>query len=178
MIDGTADLRIVNEEAKQEEFIPDEEELEIERRQEAQRIALAHGGFSDLPEFEAAIMAHAAKGGGDFHGSNGYAGLMSGHLPKKEESKDKPEDKADKPEDPIHKILKSQKEAQEGSHAGRMAATGEGKQAVFEAPASAGQPHTPAPSGSVAAPAAESATVVAQAQTAQATGTMRATDEL
>ena len=45
IIDGTADLTIANEEAKKEEFVPDESELEIQRKQEAQRMALAHGGF-------------------------------------------------------------------------------------------------------------------------------------
>lgn len=45
IIDGTADLEIANKEAAQEEFAPDETELEIERKQEAQRMALAHGGF-------------------------------------------------------------------------------------------------------------------------------------
>lgn len=45
IIDGTADLEIANKQAATEEFVPSEEELEIERQQEAQRIALAHGGF-------------------------------------------------------------------------------------------------------------------------------------
>lgn len=45
IIDGTANLEIANKEASQEEFTPSEEDLEIERQQEAQRIALAHGGY-------------------------------------------------------------------------------------------------------------------------------------
>lgn len=45
IIDGTANLEIANKEAAEEEFVPDETELEIERKQEAQRMALAHGGF-------------------------------------------------------------------------------------------------------------------------------------
>jgi protein disulfide-isomerase A6 len=52
VIDGTADLTVANEEAKAEEYEPTEEELEIQRKQEAQRIALLHGGYSDLIDFE------------------------------------------------------------------------------------------------------------------------------
>lgn len=45
IIDGTANLEIANKQAAEEEFTPDETELEIERKQEAQRMAIAHGGF-------------------------------------------------------------------------------------------------------------------------------------
>ncbi|KAG9224258.1 hypothetical protein CCMSSC00406_0004757 [Pleurotus cornucopiae] len=77
VIDGTADLTVANEEAKSEEFVPDEEELEIQRKQEAQRIALAHGGFSDLIDFEKAIKeGHGA----DFHDTHGFPGMM-GDVP-------------------------------------------------------------------------------------------------
>ena len=44
-IDGTANWEIANKQAAEEEFTPDETELEIERKQEAQRMAIAHGGF-------------------------------------------------------------------------------------------------------------------------------------
>ncbi|KAJ4474937.1 hypothetical protein J3R30DRAFT_3505018 [Lentinula aciculospora] len=77
VIDGTADLKIVNEEAASEEFVPDEAELEIERKQEAQRIALAHGGFANFIDFEDAI-----KKGHNPHGAQGYPGML-GDLPKK-----------------------------------------------------------------------------------------------
>lgn len=73
VIDGTANLTVINEEAKAEEFVPDEKELEIERQQEAQRIALAHGGFVDLVDFEAAIKNGA---GADYHDVHGYPGMM------------------------------------------------------------------------------------------------------
>ncbi|KAG5219345.1 Thioredoxin domain-containing protein [Salix suchowensis] len=77
VIDGTADLTVANDEAKSEEFVPDEEELEIQRKQEAQRIALAHGGFSDLIDFEKAIKeGHGA----DFHDTHGFPGMM-GDVP-------------------------------------------------------------------------------------------------
>ncbi|KAJ3918702.1 hypothetical protein F5877DRAFT_90518 [Lentinula edodes] len=77
VIDGTADLKIVNEEAASEEFVPDEAELEIERKQEAQRIALAHGGFANFIDFEDAL-----KKGHNPHGSQGYPGML-GDLPQK-----------------------------------------------------------------------------------------------
>lgn len=80
VIDGTADLTVINEEAKAEEFVPDEKELEIERQQEAQRIALAHGGFVDLVDFEAAIKNGA---GADYHDVHGYPGMMGAPPVKK-----------------------------------------------------------------------------------------------
>lgn len=193
VIDGTADLRIVNAEAKKEEFVPEESELEIERKQEAQRIALLHGGFSDLPEFEAAILAHGADAA-NFHGVHGFGGgmgTMDGSLPKPdEEKKEATKEKetaesaaapaAGKPEDPIHKILKhEQAKAQgESSSVGQMAATGDGKQAVFEAPSSAGQPQTPAPSGTPAPAAEESPSVAVPPLSAEATASAHAKDEL
>jgi len=79
VIDGTADLTVVNEQAAAEEFVPDEAELEIERKQEAQRMALAHGGFAEFIDFEDALK----KGhGADFHSTHGYPGAMD-DLPKK-----------------------------------------------------------------------------------------------
>lgn len=165
MIDGTADLRIVNEEAKQEEFTPDETELEIERKQEAQRIALAHGGFNDLIDFEKAIL----EGHGNYHESAGYGGMMHGKLPNKEDLK---------ADDPLHQYLKHQKDeaAQEPLHS-PMAETAKGEEPGIKT----GQPVTAAPSGT-AAPAADAPTVVAQPESAQPTasaaGGERAKDEL
>ncbi|EKM50584.1 uncharacterized protein PHACADRAFT_263943 [Phanerochaete carnosa HHB-10118-sp] len=157
VIDGTADLRVVNEEAKNEEFAPDEKELEIQRRQEAQRIALAHGGFSSLIDFEKAVLSGQNPHGPDHAG---YPGMM-GEMPKDDA----------KPEDPIHNILKHQKqeEAQsDSSKAGKMAATGDSHQATFEAGSLSGQPQTAALSGTPAAPS-EASTVVAQPKSAQET---------
>ncbi|KAJ7173600.1 hypothetical protein C8R46DRAFT_893146 [Mycena filopes] len=68
VIDGTADLTVINEEAKAEEFEPTEEELEIQRKQEAQRIALLHGGFADLIDFEQAVLNGNAENYHDTHG--------------------------------------------------------------------------------------------------------------
>lgn len=83
IIDGTVDLKTANEKAMAEEFVPDEKELEIERKQEAQRLALAHGGFADFIDFEKAIKeGHGAN----YHDINGYPGMM-GELPTKKKSK-------------------------------------------------------------------------------------------
>ncbi|THH27150.1 hypothetical protein EUX98_g7025 [Antrodiella citrinella] len=140
IIDGTADLEILNEEAATEEFEPTEEELEIERQQEVQRIALAHGGFSDLIDFEEAIKQH----GKDFHGKNGFPGSM-GDMPKKgQKAGDKKA--GDKPEDPMKKILKSQAEAAaKSTQSAPMMKTGDGAQVVFEPETETGHPKTPAP---------------------------------
>lgn len=83
VLDGTADLSSIIEETKAEEFVIDDKELEIERQQEAQRMALLHGGFNSLIDFEKAIKDGA---GADYHGSHGYSGVMGGipeHLKKK-----------------------------------------------------------------------------------------------
>ncbi|KAF8075257.1 hypothetical protein FPV67DRAFT_1575701 [Lyophyllum atratum] len=73
VLDGTADLSALNEVAKEEEFVLTEEEQEIQRKQEAQRIALLHGGLTELVDFEEAIKNGA---GADYHDVNGYPGMM------------------------------------------------------------------------------------------------------
>lgn len=78
VLDGTADLASLNAEAAAEEFVPDEKELEIERQQEAEMLKLAHGGFADMIDFEAAVRDGSAK---NFHGANGYPGMMGGAPP-------------------------------------------------------------------------------------------------
>jgi len=141
VLDGTADLTVVNEEAKAEEFELSEEELEIERKQEAQRMALAHGGFSDMIDFEEAVK----KYGADFHDSHGYAGMMN-EMPLKKQDKEGGEGKDGKKEDPIHKILKAQKEAAEKKAAHQDAdsipKTGDGGQIVLEVPTETGHSQT------------------------------------
>jgi len=98
VIDGTADLNIVNKEAAAEEFVPDETELEIERKQEAQRIALAHGGFADIIDFEEALKNGQ---GANFHSSHGYPGSMD-DLPKKKAAEEVKADGSEtKAEEPI-----------------------------------------------------------------------------
>ncbi|OCH87530.1 hypothetical protein OBBRIDRAFT_796133 [Obba rivulosa] len=144
IIDGTVDLSQLNEQAKAEEFVPDEEMLEIERKQEAQRIAIAHGGFSDLIDFEAALL----KGdGADYHAQHGYPGMMGGSPPKKQEAKEKEEDL-------LRNIMKSQKEAaSKEAEKPKMAKTGDAGQVVFEA-ADTGHARTPVAGESMSATSA------------------------
>ena len=76
-------MSAILDEVKAEELVIDDKELEIEQKQEAQKIALMHGGFSSLIDFEQALKDGAGR---DFHGSNGYSGIMGGipeHLKKK-----------------------------------------------------------------------------------------------
>jgi protein disulfide-isomerase A6 len=74
VLDGTADLSEVVEKTKEEKYVEDPEEAEIAKKQEAQRIALMHGGFTDIIDFEKAILA----GGANYHDTNGYGGMMGG----------------------------------------------------------------------------------------------------
>ncbi|KAF7356933.1 Protein disulfide isomerase [Mycena venus] len=69
VLDGTADLTVANEEAKSEDYEPTEEELEIQRKQEAQRLSLLHGGFESLIDFEQAVMDGTAQ---NYHDTNGF----------------------------------------------------------------------------------------------------------
>ncbi|TFK75049.1 hypothetical protein BDN72DRAFT_955384 [Pluteus cervinus] len=99
ILDGTADLVVANEEAAKEEFVPDEKELELEVKQEAQRIALLHGGFTSLIDFEKAI----AEGGANYHDTHGYGGMMGGSLKdfaKKDDKAAKAESKSAESETP------------------------------------------------------------------------------
>lgn len=75
VLKGTADLKIIAEQTKDEELVIDDKELEIERQQEAQRIALMHGGFSSFIDFEKALKDGA---GANYHESHGYVGHMDG----------------------------------------------------------------------------------------------------
>lgn len=140
VLDGTADLSTLNKQAAAEDFVPDEEMLEIERKQEAQRMALAHGGFNDLIDFEEAIKNGA---GADFHEKHGYPGMMGGALPKKDESGDSEAKGAKEEEDPIRKILKAQQEAERSEREKpKMAKTDKAGQVVFT-PQATGHPKTP-----------------------------------
>ncbi|GLB41520.1 putative thioredoxin [Lyophyllum shimeji] len=79
VLDGTADLSALNEAAKAEEYEPTPEELEIQEKQEAQRLKLMHGGFADMVDFEKAVKEGAGAG---YHDTHGYQGMM-GEPPKK-----------------------------------------------------------------------------------------------
>ncbi|KAI0730975.1 hypothetical protein C8Q76DRAFT_793086 [Earliella scabrosa] len=137
VLDGTADLTIVNKEAAAEEFVPDEEMLEIERKQEAQRIALAHGGYSDIIDFEEAIKNGA---GADFHQKHGFPGMMGGPPPKKAEAGEEQKGKED--DDPIHRILKHQQEAEKQEREKPKMAKTDDAQVAFKAEET-GHPRTP-----------------------------------
>lgn len=125
MIDGTADLGAANAAARAEEFEPSPEEKEIEKAQEAQKIALAHGGFSDIIDFEEAIKKH----GTGFHDTHGFGGSLGDmrDMPMKKDKTEKNVDEMEKAaveeaveealkggngkeDDPILKVLKAQKE--------------------------------------------------------------------
>lgn len=160
MIDGTADLRIINQEAAKEEFVPDPDELEIERLQEEQKILLAHGGFADMAEFQEALKSGK---GAEFHGKSGYPGMMGG--PPKEHG----ESGGEKKKDPIHEILKAQKEAAEkAAQAPKMDKTGaSGEEVLVKAAKSSEHPRTGAPPS--ASTAVESSTVAAPPPVAEQT---------
>ncbi|KAJ3530538.1 hypothetical protein NM688_g7692 [Phlebia brevispora] len=166
VVAGTADLKTVNEQAKQETYEPSEEELEIERQQEAQRMALAHGGFQDIAGFEAAVQEAVKSGhGADYHAQHGF-GKPGSHSPKKE-----------KEEDPTHKILKAQKEAEaESANSPKMAKTGGGGQAVFEAATESGHPRTADDESVTPGPASDTMpdTYTQEPVTAQETGSSKA----
>ncbi|KAF7309480.1 Protein disulfide isomerase [Mycena indigotica] len=91
VLDGTADLTVANAEAKAEEeqYEPTEEELEIQRKQEAQRMALLHGGFADLVDFEQAILSGNAD---SYHDTNGFGSPPPLKKKKKEEAATEPVD--------------------------------------------------------------------------------------
>ncbi|TDL26700.1 hypothetical protein BD410DRAFT_819350 [Rickenella mellea] len=75
LLDGSVDLTLLNQESAKEEFIPTPEELDIEQRQEAEMLKLAHGGYAEMIDFEKAVKDGSAK---NFHGENGFPGMMGG----------------------------------------------------------------------------------------------------
>ncbi|KAI9440791.1 hypothetical protein H4582DRAFT_2127920 [Lactarius indigo] len=87
ILNGTANLSSHTREETQE---PTPEEEEIERQQEAQRIALLHG---------------YQKYGPDFHGAHGYGASLGDTLKKGQ--------KVDPDEDPIHRAIRIQREKEE-----------------------------------------------------------------
>lgn len=103
-MDGTADLTVALEEAQTEEYVEDPEEAEIARKQEAQRIALMHGGFTDLIDFEKAML----EGGANYHDTAGYGGMMGSipeHLKKKSDAP--PEEATSSSKKPVAKTTKA-----------------------------------------------------------------------
>jgi protein disulfide-isomerase A6 len=94
VLDGSADLSTANEEAEKvsETYEPTEEEKEIERKQEEERIKLAHGGFAEFIDFEEALKDGKGR---NFHDSHGFGDGM-GDVPTKgkKEKRPDPEDAA------------------------------------------------------------------------------------
>jgi protein disulfide-isomerase A6 len=111
VLDGTVNLSSPSTQAQEETYEKTPEEEEIERKQEAQRLALLHGGFSDMFDFEEAMK----KYGPDFHGPDGY-GASLGDTPKKGQKVDSEEatqDEYEHDEDLIHRAIRIQREKEE-----------------------------------------------------------------
>lgn len=111
ILDGTVNLSSPSSQAQEDTHEPTPEEEEIERKQEAQRLELLHGGFSDMIDFEEAIK----KYGSDFHGADGYSASLD-DKPKKEEKADTEEETQDEYEregDPIFRAIRIQREKEE-----------------------------------------------------------------
>jgi protein disulfide-isomerase A6 len=86
------------------------EEEEIERKQEAQRLALLHGGFADMIDFEKAIKKH----GTGFHGAHGYNPSRDNELESDQnQDTNKGEDRHEREEDPMHRAIRIQREKEE-----------------------------------------------------------------
>lgn len=126
LLDGTANLDELNSAAAAEEFVPDEKELEIERQQEAEMLKLAHGGFANLVDFEAAVKDGSAK---NFHGKHGFPGMMDGaSVPYQKKKKGE----AKEEEGPSSSSTKSKKV--------RMSVTDEAGQIVMDVPSASTTP--------------------------------------
>ncbi|KAI0296562.1 hypothetical protein B0F90DRAFT_1745521 [Multifurca ochricompacta] len=134
ILDGTTILTPAGSHVSEEahELTPEEEE--IERKQEAQRLAILHGGYTDMIDFEKAVK----KYGKDFHGGHGYDASLSDTL-KEDKTADSgkgSEDKHEREEDPIHKVIRLQQEEQKARDALKdsMPRTGDANQVVLETP--------------------------------------------
>ena len=100
ILDGTANLSSPHSQVQEEIHEPTPEEEEIERKQEAQRIALLHGGFTDMIDFEDAIRKHP-----DYHGAHGYGAPKEGQKVT--------QDRHERDEDPIHRAIRVQREKED-----------------------------------------------------------------
>ncbi|KAH9986658.1 hypothetical protein BJV74DRAFT_844210 [Russula compacta] len=111
ILDGTANLAASNSRVSEESHKQTPEEEEIERKQEAQRLALLHGGFSNIIDFEEAIKNH----GSDFHGADGYTTRPSDTLKnsKTGDSDIEGEDTYEREENPIHRAIRIQLEKEQ-----------------------------------------------------------------
>ncbi len=131
VLDGTADFSEANEEAAAEEFVPDPDVLEIERQQEAEMLKLAHGGFSDMIDFEAALKDTAAK---NFHAQNGYPGMMGAAPSVDQKYLKKPADDAEG-----EAAAEPSSSSSSKSKKIRMPMTGDAGQIVMDVPTATGE---------------------------------------
>jgi protein disulfide-isomerase A6 len=69
ILDGTATLTPLDPQVPEDSHKLSPEEEEVERKQEAQRLALLHGGFTNMIDFEKAIEKYVTG----FHGAHGYS---------------------------------------------------------------------------------------------------------
>jgi len=105
ILDGTANLTAPISQAP-ESHRPTPEEEEIERKQEAQRLALLHGGFSDLIDFEKVIKEH----GTGFHGTHGHT-LRPDDTSRNSQGGE--EDTYERGDDPIQRAIRIQLQKEE-----------------------------------------------------------------
>jgi protein disulfide-isomerase A6 len=111
ILDGTATLTSFGSQVPEDGHKLSSEEEEIERKQEAQRLALLHGGFADMIDFEEAIK----KYGPGFHGAHGSSASLDDEL-KNDQTRDtnkRGEDWHEREEDPMHRAIRIQREKEE-----------------------------------------------------------------
>lgn len=118
ILDGTANLTVQHSQVPEDSHMPTPEEQEIERKQEAQRLALLHGGFSDIIDFENAIKEH----GTGYHGAHGYTARPSDTTKDGQinDSDKGDEDTYEREEDPIHRAIRMQLEKERGAKDGHI----------------------------------------------------------
>jgi protein disulfide-isomerase A6 len=122
ILDGTAKLTAQTSRVPEDSHKPTPEEKEIERKQEAQRLALLHGGFSDIIDFEKAMKEH----GTDFHEAHGHT-ARSRDTTEDGQMGDSDTGTYER-EDPIHRAIRIQLEKEreaKDAHVGSLRKTGE-----------------------------------------------------
>jgi protein disulfide-isomerase A6 len=110
ILDGTATLTSLGSQVPEDSHKLSPEEEEIERKQEAQRLALLHGGFADMIDFEKAIKKH----GTGFHGAHGYNAAPDNESENNQnQDTNKGEDRYEREEDLMHRAVRIQREKEE-----------------------------------------------------------------
>jgi len=110
ILDGTANLSSPHSQVPEGTYELTPEEEEIERKQEAQRLALLHGGFADMVDFEEAVK----KYGPDFHGAHGYGASLGDAVKGQKVDPEKgAQERHEREEDPMHRAIRIQREKEE-----------------------------------------------------------------